>query len=1124
MKNILDNSSLEKSVGNFLKQEIPKADLMRAVSAYFTIYAYESLETELSDLTEFRFLYGDPRFVGLVDPDKGYISPMKLTGDGLTVVMQLQQKLQARKCLKWLEDANVKIRSMRQSNFLHGKMYHLEKTDTEYQNATVGSANFTLNGLGLSTNKNIEINILADEPTAQSLKEWFDILWSDERRVLDVKEKVREALQKLGKDYSPEFVFYKTLFEYFKKQFEEYEQSGDIIEKTHLPDTEIWQKLYQFQKSGAHNIIAKLNRFNGCILADSVGLGKTWTALAVIKYFELLNERVLVLCPKRLEENWKYFTQESGIVGNPLEQDRFAYKVLAHTDLSYPDKPGLRNFNWGAYNLVVIDESHNFRNDAGIKKAEDGTERMSRYRFLLEKIIKEGARSKVLMLSATPVNNSMRDLRNQIYLMTEGSKKAYQDIFEIKDLERFFARTEVAFKKWEKERSKDKAELMRALDDRFFNLLGSVSIARSRRHIKEFYKDAVQELGSFPKHAPLVSKKPEPDDAKDYKYQDTWQGISNFGLSIYKVFHYVKDLSLLEREKAKQFNQKEREEALISMLRINFLKRLESSPHAFSLTLERTINKIEERLSGIKEWNTNLQKDAELPEDMLDEGGAESEEDTELVFYKRDSIKYSQLDTKKWETDLQKDKAQLQKVLDRVKEINPDRDGKLKDLKEVIRKKWQNAPTDNEGNPNYKILIFSTFLDTTKYLYENLRQLAEEHGRHIAMVSGGGQNMTSTGNNGFHDILNQFAPHGRGVPLEKDEDAIDLLIATDCLSEGQNLQDCDCVVNYDIHWNPVRLIQRFGRIDRLGSKNKEIRMINYWPPLELDDYLNLEGRVEARKGLMELVSTGDSSIPSDMQKVSADGAQLELSFRNEQTKKMEEAEDIEDLYASDNSLSLSDLSMDDLFMTLQEYLATKRKELEEAPLGIYAVTDLERSPLVSIAEQEIRMGVIFCLGQKEEEGQKDENSQKDDEGQGHWKSVYLVYLREDRNATFKGGDVADTHISILNIKKNFRYFQALASGKKEPLQELCSQTERELSNKEGLDFYTRLARKAISDIIGNYRNRAVAKIGQRDFTLPNQNERPQQNNLELISWLIIKDPSQESPFKDSEQITNHNAK
>ena len=1082
------------TVGDFLKSNIEDGSSLSVVSAYFTIHAFEALKKHLWEIDGLRFLFGEPDFIKNLDSRDTDPKAFKIEDEGLQLDKPLQQRPIAQECADWIKD-KVEIKSTRQSNLLHGKMYHI--ADNGVEKAIMGSSNFTVQGLGLGqTNNNIELNLEVDDPQDRGdLKAWFDDVWNDDERVEDVKKKVIDRLEQLGDDQAPEFIYYKTLYELFRDELEARMNNEQKLEDTHLYDTKIWDTLYAFQQDGVKSVIARLLRHNGCILADSVGLGKTYTALAVIKFFELRNDRVLVLCPKKLRENWGLYPVHYNQRNNPFEEDKFGYSLLAHTDLSRysgdADGTDLAGFNWSNFDLVVIDESHNFRNDTKPVRDDAGNiTRHSRYTRLLEEVIKEGSQTKVLMLSATPVNTSLIDLRNQIYLMTEKREAAFDKSLGISNIRALLGQAQRMFKAWEDNPDtggrRDKSKLLNELGADFFQLLGGVSIARSRRHIENFYAAEIDRIGQFPEQLPPENHHPptDLDGALSYKYLA--DQIEKFSLSVYTPSSYVISKEAIQRlAKEKQdfrFNQLDREKFLIGMMQTNFLKRLESSAHSLTETLERTIGKIDDLLKKIDRYEQNQQTpqagtDRLLDDDILPE---EDEDDEEFLINKaRYPYHLGELDCVRWKKDLIKDKGTLTEALESVKAITPERDGKLKAIRVHIRDKAENPPTNKDGETNRKLLVFTTFKDTAEYLYENLSDLAAELNLNMAMVSGDVTRTQSRPNN-FNAILTNFAPRARGR-AEDSSDEIDLLIATDCISEGQNLQDCDTVLNYDIHWNPVRIIQRFGRIDRIGSRNLSVRMINYWPTEDMETYLRLQSRVEARMALADAAATGSED---PLNESAYEQAQMELNFRDQQLKQLrEEVLDFDDL---SDGVVLSDFTLDYFFTQLLRYLEDNKRKLEATPNGVYAVTHDEDRPMET--------GVLFFLRQLNTSA----DIQRKTASPIH--PFYAVYIR----------NTGDIRYGCANTRQVLDLFESAAAGKTQPLQDLCIQFDSETQNGENMGLYNGLLKAVIDHISRAHTTTQTNNMGlsgTRDFALPLESETPRDaSDFELVTWLVITTP------------------
>ncbi|MCY3692512.1 MAG: phospholipase D-like domain-containing protein [Chloroflexota bacterium] len=1069
---ILDNQAA--TVREHLRRNLHGAHAFDLASAYFTIYGYELLAEELDQVGSVRFLFGEPKSVEDLDPGEDKPKSFELTERGLEPNHTLEQKALAKQCAEWVRRDTVAVRSVSRANFLHGKMYLT--TCPNSASGVVGSSNFTRRGLGGSEQPNLEINLATDDAdTLAELQDWFDRLWSNDQLTEDVKQEVLDSLARIGGDFAPEVVYYKTLYELFRKDIAARLVGDDTAAATGFTDSRIWNALYEFQKDGAKSAIAKLMAHNGCILADSVGLGKTYTALAVIKYFELHNQHVLVLCPRKLFENWTLYPAIHGHRQNPFREDRFGFTVLAHTDLSRTSGPSggvnLANFHWENYDLVVIDESHNFRNDGG-----------QRYQRLLEQVIKAGAKTKVLMLSATPVNTSLIDLRNQVYLMTEGREDAFQQSLGVGNIRTMMAAAQRQFKAWESEQAKrnrrDKAKLLENLGADFLRLLGGVSISRSRRQIERFYADEMERVGQFPKHEQPDNRYPQTDIQGELSYQDLAQRIGKFKLSLYQPSEYVTDegrlLELAETRRRQNFNQQDSERFLIGMMRTNFLKRLESSAHSLTLTLDRTVSKIDDLMDKIERYQNGGQLNVGLENaDVLPD---EDDEDEEFfVGGSRRPYRLTELDLPRWQSDLQNDKATLEAVRERVAAITPDRDGKLQEIKHTIRSRKQTPTADRDGNDNRKLLVFTTFKDTAQYLYDNLTGLADELGLNIAMVSGDETHAT-VGANDFNAILTNFAPAARNRGEAGDAPDIDLLIATDCISEGQNLQDCDTVLNYDIHWNPVRLIQRFGRIDRIGSRSQSVRMLNYWPTSDMDVYLKLESRVQARMALADIAASGDEDPFTE-----AD-AQLELNFRDEQLLKlMDEVLTIDDL---DDGPVMSDFTLDHFLTQLLRYLEANKDELEAMPHGVYAVAP---------SEAEAQPGVIFFLRQRNAD---DAGPRQRPASPVH--PFFLCYIQDDGSIRFGCG----------NARQTLAVFEAAAVGETAPITELCDRFDQDTRQGRDMSLYDKLLNAVIAHIRQTHNSAQIKglRFGGRGFMLSADSEAPRgAADFELLTWLIIKD-------------------
>ncbi len=1052
-KFILDNQ--DRKVVDYLRRCLSNADMFRVVSAYFSIYGYGLLADEVDRVGRVRFLFGDPSSVEYLDPGEKARQSFDLVEGGLAIREVLYQKPLAERCARWVDSSAVEIRSVRRSRLLHGKMYLADEPGGD-GTAVVGSSNFTRNGLGGGRMSNVEINVADTGVDMRAeLRDWFDRMWGDDKLTRDAKDDVLDALGRLAREHPPEIIYYKTLYELFR---EDVEAGQEELDDVHLRDKQVWKKLFEFQKVGVRNVLSRLKRHNGCILADSVGLGKTYTALAVIKYFELLGDRVLVMCPKKLENNWALYSDRENLPGNPFPRDKFGYRLKAHTDLSREEP-----FVWSNYDLVVIDESHHFRNTG------------QRYRRLMDEAIKQGSNTKVLMLSATPVNTSLTDLHNQIRLMTGGDDRAFERRLGISSVSRLLGDAQREYKKWEEEQTESgdqavkqtKQTLMNRLDPGVTRLLDAVSIARSRRQIELFYSQDIDKFGPFPDTGEPDTLYPVTDLHGELSYGYLADQIGKFTLSVYRPSNY-----LPEELRQRAVNQTENN--LVSMLRVNFLKRLESSAYSLTETLDRTIGKIDLLADRIEQFQVGQTTTIDIGDIYP---GADDDDDGFFVDRRGDPINVEDLDLDRWLAELNQDRETLHDAYLKVAAITPERDGKLTKLKEIIHDKVTRPSIDRDGRPNRKLLVFTSFTDTARYLYRHLVGLADELGIHVAMVSGT-VNKTTVGRSDFNSILTSFAPISREAPAGDPSSQVDLLIGTDCISEGQNLQDCDAVLNYDIHWNPVRLIQRLGRVNRIGSPNRAVRMINFWPTDDIDEYLNLVGRVLARMALADLTATGDA----DPLAGSDEPAQLAFDFRDEQILRdlRDGTVNFDDL---DDMPTMSDFTLNHFYNQLLRYLQ-EHKHLDRTPDGAYAVT---------AAGPSHPPGVVFVLRERPVSAS---NGTTEQTSPVH--PFYLVYVRDD-------GSIRHGCASTQQL---LAAFEAATSGKTAPLTALCDQFNDETRNGTRMDRYNQLLDTAVAHI-GETRNKAQAKglATRRDFQLPTVVESG--NSLErfdLVTWLIITSP------------------
>lgn len=812
--------------------------------------------------------------------------------------------------------------------------------------AVIGNCSLTTAGLGIAPQARLGfVQQAENEAEVNMVRQWFETEWSAANPAGTAVSALTGAINAAAADHPPAAVYMQALHELFAEMEEGTDEARIVDPATGIRETQVWSKLYRFQKDGVIGAIDKLQRFGGCIIADSVGLGKTFEALAVIKYFELRNARVLVLAPKRLRENWTLWTRND--VRNMLAADRFAFDVLNHTDLSRESGQSgdidLSHINWANYDLVVIDESHNFRN----RPAGKG-ERESRYDKLLNAVVKAGVKTRVLMLSATPVNNRLNDLKNQIAFATEGHDQALagHGIASIAGTVRI---AQGQFNRWQQlaEAARTPAKLLEMLGFDYFRLLDLLTIARSRKHIERYY--GTDETGTFPERLPPANIKSDVDLTGAFPPINAVNNeIRRLKLAAFAPLRYVLDDRRPAYERrynqdvagagggASVFRQLDREESLIALLRVNLLKRMESSVHAFALTIGRQLESVEALIERIDAHDDSIE--APMIDDLDDDDPAFDQ----LGVGRNVRVLLSDADLVRWRQDLAEDRDRLIRLHEQARSVTAERDAKLADLKALIADKL--ADPFNPGN--VKLLVFTAFADTAQYLYDAIR---EEYPRRMALVTGSGRNKTThpklTAD--LSSILTAFAPGARSRPdALVGEEEIDLIIATDCISEGQNLQDCDCVVNYDIHWNPVRIVQRFGRVDRLGSPNSCIKLVNFWPNMDLDGYIGLERSVSGKMMLLDVSATGEENLIE----AQAGNQMNDLEYRRQQLETLQSrVVDLEDL---SSGVSITDLTLNDLRLDLARLTPEEREALGKQLIGTY-------SPI--FANDDFPPGALFLL-------------------------------------------------------------------------------------------------------------------------------------------------------------------
>ena len=1032
----LDN--LTNTVRDDLRKTIRKGSRVSIAAACFSVYAYQELKEQLEGVEELRFLFTSPTFLKEKVPKakrEFYIPRLNrersIYGTEFEVKLRNELTLKAisRECADWVR-RKVTFKSNTTQEQMPGFITVGESTYMPING-------FTTVDLGCERGNNV-YNFVTRTEASENSRQYlrlFDELWRDDTRLQDVTDEVLESISTAYRENSPEFIYFFTLYNIFSEFLDDISEDVLPNEATGFKNSKIWNMLYNFQKDAALAIINKLEKYNGCILADSVGLGKTFTALAVIKYYEGRNKSVLVLCPKKLSENWNTYKQNYR--NNPLAEDRLRYDVLYHTDLSrsFGQTNGidLARLNWGNYDLVVIDESHNFRN-GGEVTGEEGKE--NRYLKLMNKVIRAGVRTKVLMLSATPVNNRFIDLRNQLALAYEGDAAELNDKLDTqKPIDEIFRQAQKAFNAWSKlpadQRTTEK--LLSMLDFDFFTLLDSVTIARSRRHIQKYYN--MSDIGQFPRRLKPISLRPCLTDLpRAINYKDIYEQLNALNLSIYTPSNYIQPSRLSKymeqtHNKGNSLTQQGREEGIRRLMSINLLKRLESSVYSFRLTLERIDKLIADTIATIQNYQTGGQV-LELDDLSAAEDWDADDQNTDFFTVGRKiKIDLADMDYLTWLRDLQSDAETLQLLLFMVADITPAHDSKLRQLLDLIDQKITHPI--NPGNK--KIIIFTAFSDTADYLYQHVSQYAKDkYNLNTAQVTGDVEGRTTISGLrcDLNTVLTCFSPISKHKDdlMPGDASALDILIATDCISEGQNLQDCDYLINYDIHWNPVRIIQRFGRIDRIGSKNAYIQLVNFWPDMDLDEYINLKSRVETRMKITVMTATGDDDLINEEEKG-------DLEYRRAQLQRLQqEVVDLEDM---STGISIMDLGLNEFRMDLLEYTKT-HNDVETAPHGMHAVVP---------SGPDTPPGVIFVL--------KNRNNSVNIDNRNRIHPFYMVYMGLD----------GAVQCDYLDPKKLLDTQRLLCRGQDKPIPQAYRVFNRRTKDGRSMGTVSRLLSEAIDSIV-----------------------------------------------------------
>ena len=1092
---LIDNTS--RLLGEDLKQSLRPGVRLKVAASCFSIYAFEVLKAELESIDHLNFIFTSPTFVpnevtdGIRKQQREFHIPKidrerSLYGSEFEIQLRnkLTQRAVARECAEWIR-RKAKFRSNRTKAPMQ-QFACIQAADAEITYMPLHG--FTAVDLGYQQGEAISnlVNKIDEAPVSATYLRLFDQIWHDPEKLADVTEQISEHIGAVYQENSPESIYFFMLYNIFNAFLDDIDEDVLPNDRTGYQDTLIWKKLFNYQKDAAIGIINKLETYSGCILADSVGLGKTFTALAVIKYYELRNRSVLVLCPKKLAENWLNYNRNLKV--NIFARDRFNYDVLCHTDLSRTSGESfgtrLNHINWGNYDLVVIDESHNFRNNDPFK------ERETRYQKLMTKVIQEGVKTKVLMLSATPVNNRFADLRNQLALAYEGnSENLSKRIRTEKSVEDIFRNAQAAFNAWSKRPPEERTAraILDSLDFDFFELLDSVTIARSRKHIQNFYDTS--DIGRFPARRKPLSFHCSLTDRPDvFDFNEIVKQLNLLKMAVYAPISFILPSRLSKYEdmydtkigEKGRLRQADRERSLQALMTVNLLKRLESSVHSFRLTLQSLRANYEATLATIDAFNkSGFASNIDEISGLFDGLGVEDDElaeagDERWEIGRKIKISLADMDLPSWERELKSDSVIISTLLSSMNKVLPEDDAKLQHLKAHLFEK-----ISRPINPdNKKVLLFTAFADTADYLYTNLApRLLEKLSINTAKVTGSSapqctiKSGTKNHTYDFQELLTLFSPRSKekSVVMPDEPHEIDLLIGTDCISEGQNLQDCDYLINYDIHWNPVRIIQRFGRVDRIGSSNASIQLVNYWPDISLDEYIKLKERVESRMMIADVTATGDDNVLSAQAN--------DLSYRKEQLRRLkEEVIELEDVKTG---ISITDLGLNDFRMDLINYVKL-HGDLGSLPHGIHAVVPAR-------PEIGLRPGVIFTL--------RNRNSKINANQHNRLNPYYLVYIA-------RNGELIHNHTEVKRILDLVR---SGCKGLDNPIVDLYQQFNYETGDGRRMQPYSELLGRSIRSMIEVNEEKDLDSLFSSGKTTALTNTFTGLDDFELISFLVIQE-------------------
>lgn len=1093
----IDNVScrLGDDIAGFLGPD----SVVYVASSGFSLSAFEHLADELEKVKAVRFIFTAPAFVpqtAVKEKIKKERREFFIPGVGEASLLgteyeirlrnRLMQKAVAKRCGEWIRKGNVKFASVAE----FGQIQDMFIVETEAGSVVyLPFSGFTADTLGYERGQfSSAISTRMGGAFAVPFRTRFGEVWAG-GNLRDVTEQLTEHISNVYRDNEPELVYFLVLKHLFEEAVRDFDADSMPNAAVGYEDTLVWKKLFDFQHDAAIAIINKLEKYSGCILADSVGLGKTFTALAVIRYYELRNKNILVLCPKKLEANWNVYNKPM-YRNNPFASEKLRYDVLCHTDIQrergQSNGLDLARVNWGGYDLVVIDESHNFRNDKS-----DYLDRETRYQALMRKVMREGVKTKVLMLSATPVNNRFNDLRNQLRLAYGGGSDEMNRVLGSgkRTVEAIFRDAERAFEEWSNSSAGPRTAeaLFKVLPSDFLELLDAVTIARSRKHIERFYDTSA--VGKFPAHLPAQSEQcPISTDPNAVKIKELNDALIARSFCVYTPTMYIlpsrkkhyDDITATHTRRGGTIHQEGREYTLKNLMVINVLKRLESSVFSFRKTLSGILAKNEKLLQLLEKGG---RIDIGAGADME---GFDDDDEISSLSVGAHSIDVNDLDVESYKRDLNADIAAFKDILAKIAPIDAEHDAKLKRLKEIIVDK--SVAPFNDGNR--KLLVFSAFADTAGYLYNELAPvLKAELGLECGIVTGkdAPKATVKLEASDFQEVLSRFSPISKERPDFADGNSgdmrtpheIDILFGTDCISEGQNLQDCDCVVNYDIHWNPVRIIQRFGRVDRIGSRNESVKLINFWPDIDLNEYIDLTDRVKNRMQAVNIAATGNDNPLAEGD---------DVGFRDEPLGRMKNGE-IVDMESLKTGVSITDLGLNEYALALKKYMED-HPGLSNVPPGINAV--IEAKP-----DEGLVPGVVFFLRNRDEKLRNEAN---------YFHPFYAVYLAKDGRARSPSAPQDwSVYKDSTQGKQVIELLRKGCEGRSEPIASLCRAFNRETRDGFKMDAYSALLSKAIDAISEQKTESDVESLFKSTETSALQGDCSHIDAFELLAFFVVKE-------------------